>query len=197
MSAGWTCTLLAERGDVLLEQLDDRGHDWFAEGPAGVAAGELRAVIAEAAAEGTDAEWIDAVAAAIGRELLVGIRRSTLLVKRGEGLMFHASPSENRDSIRRHGLDWRRTSTLGVAGSAEPEWPGIFLCSDMESAEWFAGMSRARTADIWSVRVDGIWLEGAPDADGGGGDDWMIAPEPIGPDRVELIEADIPPRRMP
>jgi hypothetical protein len=34
-----------------------------------------------------------------------------LLVKLGEGTMFHATAAANRDSIRRHGLDWRLMPT--------------------------------------------------------------------------------------
>jgi hypothetical protein len=46
-------------------------------------------------------------------------------------------------------------------------------------------------ADVWRVRVDGIWLEGAPDASGGGDDGWMIAPVAIAPEDVELVATDI------
>jgi hypothetical protein len=129
----------------------------------------------------------------VEREVAVGdVRRSMLLVKRGHGVMFHASRSANRASIAAHGLDWRRMgATTGIAGSREHEWHGVFLCADLEGALWFASMPRAGPADVWSVRVDGFWLEGAPDANGGGSDDWMIAPQPIGPERVRLVERDI------
>jgi hypothetical protein len=168
VSGGWGCLLLAEGGDVQLEQLDEAGREWFGEGPAGVAVGSLDEVIANAAAPGAaDMEWIAAVVEAVGREMVAGLRRSMLLVKRGSGVMFHPSRSANRESIRRHGLDWRRMGkTLGIAGSDKPEWPGIFLCSTLEDARWFAGMNGPGPADIWSARVDGIWLEGAPDASG-------------------------------
>jgi hypothetical protein len=132
--------------------------------------------------------------AAIGREVKTGTRRSLLLVKRASGWMFHASRSPNRDSIARHGLDWRRMDRPGIAGSVEPEWPGVFLCASLESARWFAGMPRPGPADIWRVQVDGLWLEGDPGASGGGDDDWMISPEPIPPEQLTLHERDIGPR---
>jgi hypothetical protein len=195
VSGGWGCLLLAEGGDVQLEQLDEAGREWFGEGPAGVAVGSLDEVIANAAAPGAaDTEWIAAVVEAVGRELVAGLRRSMLLVKRGSGVMFHASRSANRESIRRHGLDWRRMGeTPGIAGSDKPEWPGIFLCSTLEDARWFAGMNGPGPADIWSARVDGIWLEGAPDASGGGDDGWMISPIAIAPQDIELVETEIRP----
>jgi len=118
------------------------------------------------------------------------MRGSMLLVKRGEGWMFHASPSVNRESIARHGLDWRRMTATGVAGNTEPEWQGVFLCADLESARWFAQMARPGPADIWRVRADGLWLEGDPAASGGGDDAWMIAPEPIPARDVALYERD-------
>jgi hypothetical protein len=108
--------------------------------------------------------------------------------------MFHASRSVNRESIARHGLDWRRMSGPGIAGSDEPEWPGVFLCSELESARWFGSMSGAGPADIWCVRVDGLWLESDPSASGGFDDGWMIAAGPIPPEDVVLQEADLAPR---
>jgi hypothetical protein len=33
VSVGWDCLLLAEGGDVRLEQLDEAGRDWFGAGP--------------------------------------------------------------------------------------------------------------------------------------------------------------------
>jgi hypothetical protein len=45
--------------------------------------------------------------------------------------------------------------------------------------------------DIWAARLDDVWLRGAPDASGGAEDDWVICPQPIALDRLELIEADV------
>lgn len=110
-----------------------------------------------------------------------------------EGKMFHATAAANRDSIRRHGLDWRRIgAAFGTAGSPEPELPGTFLCATREDARFFTDMAR-EPSDIWQVRVDGLWLEGDPGASGGGDDIWMILPEPVGPDRLELIDTDVMP----
>jgi hypothetical protein len=187
------CLVIAAGGEVQLEQLDDAGREWFGDGPSGQAIGWLGHVLAACADPDVERDWIEAVVAALEREVALGrTERSMLLVKRGEGVMYHASRSANRDSIARHGLDWRLMSASpGIAGSAEAEWPGIFLCTDLEGALFFAGMPGPGPADVWSARVDGLWLEGAPDADGGGSDDWMIALQPIGPDRIELVRRDV------
>jgi hypothetical protein len=187
----WTGTVCAERGDIQLQQLEV-GEGWSATGPGGAFRGTLSEVLHGSAASGSDAEWTEAVIAAIERELIIGIRRQSLLVWRASGRWFHATRSENRESIRRFGLDWRRMGAApGIAGSTEPEWAGLFLCSSIASARWFARMPRDGLTDIWAARLDGVWLEGAPDASGGADRDWAICPEPIAPDRLELIERDI------
>ena len=57
-----------------------------------------------------------------------GGRRSMLVVKEASGEMFHATATENRQSILRHGLDWRQMGTVpGIAGSREPELPSRLL----------------------------------------------------------------------
>jgi hypothetical protein len=181
-------------GDVELEQLNRSGSDWFGEVPDGTAMGSSQTVVADCAGAGVDPEWVDAVVEAIRRELEVGSCRTDLLVKRGSGWMFHASRSINRDSIARHGLDWRRMTGRGIAGNEQPEWPGVFLCADLEGAQWFAAMPGAGPADIWRVRVDGLWLEGDPGASGGADDGWMIAARPIPPEDLTLHERDVAPR---
>jgi hypothetical protein len=117
VTAESSCAVLAPGGDIELEQVE--GFDgWLAEGPGGTGAGSLCEAIRGAVAGGTDPEWIDAVIAAIEREILVGRRRSALLVKRATGVWYHATSSENRDSIRSHGLDWKRMGAArGIAGS--------------------------------------------------------------------------------
>jgi hypothetical protein len=129
------------------------------------------------------------VIAAIERELAARVRRYRLLVCRGTGAWFHVTFTANRESIRRHGLDWRHITGPGIAGSETAEWQGVFLCASLEDAEFFAQMGTRRgPVDVWSVRLDGEWLEGAPDANGGGGDSWMICPQPIGRERLRLVE---------
>jgi hypothetical protein len=83
-------------------------------------------------------------------------------------------------------------SVPGIAGSRQPERPGVFLCRSLQSAYWFAALARHALTDIWVAHLDDIWLEGDPSASGGADENWMICPEPIASDRVELIEADIP-----
>ena len=104
-----------------------------------------------------------------------------LVVKEASGEMFHATATENRQSILRHGLDWRQMGTVpGIAGSREPELPAVFLCESREEIDFFTGMSRL-PADIWAVRVDGLWVESGPDG-------WIILPEPVPPERLRLLQ---------
>lgn len=49
-------------------------------------------------------------------------------------------------------------------------------------------------ADIWSVRVDGLWLVSDPNDSGGLGDDWMVARQPIPAGALRLDERDVAPR---
>jgi len=109
-------------------------------------------------------------------------RRSMLVVTEASGEMFHATAQENRQSILRHGLDWRRMGTApGIAGSREPELPAVFLCESLEEVGFFTQMSRLPT-DIWAVRVDGRWVESGPDG-------WIILPEPVPPERLRLVNS--------
>jgi hypothetical protein len=190
--AGWSCTVLAASGDIGLEQIDDPGEEWLGAGPGGEAIGPLRDVLTTAAAPGTDPEWIRAVADALGREIAVGERRSRLLVKRGVDVWYHVAFASNRQSIQRYGLDWRWMDGPGIAGSRAPEWPGVFLGSTIDDARFFVRMGARRgPVDIWSVELDGQWLEGARDSDLGGGENWMICPSPIRPARLRLRERDL------
>jgi hypothetical protein len=197
VSAGWLLTVRGAQAEVVeLEQLDDAGLDWFAVGPARESIGALAEVLAAAIGAGGDAEWIAAVIAAIERELaLSATERSQLLVIRATGTWFHATFAENRESIMRHGLDWRLMAGPGIAGSIEAEWPGVFLCADLEDAHWFAEMGRRDLVDIWAVELDGVWLEGAPGASGGGAGNWMICPQPIAPSSLRLVEKDLARKR--
>jgi hypothetical protein len=196
VAAGWSLRVLGLSGDLALERLSQAGDEWFGEGPGGVLVGDLETVVSGCAGEEADPEWVTAVIEAIRRDVEVGCRRSSLLVKRGSGRMFHASRSTNRESISRHGLDWRLMTGWGIAGSRAPEWPGVYLCADLEGARWFAGMPAPATADIWSVSVDGLWLEGDPSASGGGDDDWMISAQPIPASALILRERDVRGREL-
>jgi hypothetical protein len=193
-STRWTGTVNGENGDIRLHQ-PEIGEGWKADGPGGVFEGSMAEVLHGAAAR-SDSEWIEAVIAALERELIMGRHRQVLLVKRAGGVWFHATPSENRESIRRFGLDWKRMANVrGIAGSSEPEWPGVFLCKSLSSARWFARMPHNDFSDTWAARLHAVWLEGAHAASGGADDEWVICPEPIPPDRLELLETDIPSSR--
>jgi hypothetical protein len=145
--------------------------------------GSAARALAAASGLAADDRWVAAVCAALARERTWTRRgrRSMLVVKQASGEMFHATATENRQSILRHGLDWRQMGTAaGIAGSREPELPAVFLCESREEIDFFTRMSRL-PADIWAVRVDGLWVENGPHG-------WMILPEPVPPERLRLLQ---------
>jgi hypothetical protein len=102
-------------------------------------------------------------------------------------VVFHVSSIRNRESIRRHGLDWKRMlDQPGIAGSPTAEGPCVFLADDMDVAEWFVSMSRNhhKSVDIWEVT-----LPDDPDLDEIDG--FLCTTEPIPPDRVRLVRQDV------
>ena len=145
MGAGWVCRVLSGAGNIELEQLDDAGRDWFAVGPSGEHIGALEEILTAAVGGLVDPNWFAVAVATVKRDS-TSERRSMLLVKRAAGTWFHTTFAENRASISRHGLDWTRMTNTGIAGSREPEAEGVFLCSNIESAEWFAQMGWRRGA---------------------------------------------------
>jgi len=195
VAAGWKCLVLSPSADpedwtiggIELEQLDPGAAAWFASGPCGEHVGGLAEVLAAVADAEADPAWLDVVVAVITADS-DGERRSWLVVSQGRGVWFHTTFVENRASIRAHGLDWRRFAGSGIAGSQAPETDGIFLCSEIESAEWFAqmGRRRGREVDIWAVALDGRWLISDPGSSGGLDDGWMICLDPIPPRALEL-----------
>lgn len=82
---------------------------------------------------------------------------------------WHVSPSVNRDSIREHGLDWRRMATTGIALPPEaehepkPEADGVFLCEALSDVELFVGFGSHPAVDVWEVDVTGLEIEDGPD----------------------------------
>lgn len=97
--------------------------------------------------------------------------------------MFHATAAANRESIRRHGLDWRRMGAApGIAGSTRPELPAVFACDSRDDISFFLHIART-PADIWAVDVEGLWVETGPYG-------WWIISQPIGPGCLTLAESD-------
>jgi hypothetical protein len=112
-------------------------------------------------------------------------------------IAYHVSSSRNRESIQRHGLDWKRMQgQRGVAGSDGPERAGVFLASDLWTAEWFVQMSRTKhqSVDIWEVTLPhDVDLDAEEPPAGlpyGVMDGFMHTTEPVPPDRVRLLRAD-------
>jgi hypothetical protein len=130
-------------------------------------------------------EWVQAVCRALDRDRRsprIG-RRATLDVQVGRGEMFHVTASVNRDSVLVSGLDWRLMSTPGISGNSEPEAEAIFVCQTLRDAEFFVGMARVPT-DVWTVRVDGLWIENGPAG-------WHLIAEPVPRERLALVRRNI------
>jgi hypothetical protein len=149
--------------------------------------GTVSQVLAALSARPGDDPWAAEVAAALDRERGWGIaggwRRPVLEVFQGNGLMFHATAAANRESIRRHGLDWRRMGAApGIAGSTRPELPAVFVCDSREDVSFFLRMARTPT-DVWTVDAGGLWVETGPNG-------WWIISRPIDPGRLTLAEGD-------
>jgi hypothetical protein len=148
------------------------------------AVGGTTYVIAQASGRpGRDA-WVEAVAAALARERGWRERRWTLTVRMGEEIMFHVTAASNRESIAAHGFDSQRMGTAtGIAGSPQPELPGVFVCDSREAAQFFVDMARW-PCDVWAIRADGLWVESGPVG-------WELLPVPVEAERVTLVERDV------
>jgi len=179
---------------IELVELDEKAGVWagaFLGCPdAYASAGE---VIAALTSRPPDDPWVSEVVATLSRDRewarwwgpSSGRLRNHLEIIRGQGERVHATATANRESIRRHGLDWNRMGLApGIAGSTTPELPAIFVCQDLEDVSFMLHMARVPT-DIWSIDVDGIWLEN-------GLTGWEVISHPIGTDRLTLLVPDIP-----
>jgi hypothetical protein len=178
------------QGDFILEEVDPEGTMCLVHRSdlQYLAEGTTRFVVAKATGLDEDDPWVSAVVLALERERgwkRSGSgwgRRTQLEVRRGHGSMYHVTACANRDSIRQHGLDWRLMGAApGVAGSTNPELPGIFLQEHADD-DFFVQMSRT-TTDMWEVNVNALWLESGPSG-------WWVVTSPIGPERLRLL----PPR---
>jgi hypothetical protein len=103
-----------------------------------------------------------------------------------EDRYWHVSPSVNRASIERHGLDWRRmAATGGIANDPEmetltPEAECVWLCVSLDDAHWFRELTSHPAVDVWEVDVSGLPVD-YPD------DSWPFVRVPIAPERVRLV----------
>ena len=103
---------------------------------------------------------------------------------------FHVTSTANRDSIRRHGLDWRRMGAArGIAGSLAPEVEGCFLAEDEWTADWFVRLNNTGgPVDVWEVAGvdDGDLLEFSG---------YAYLPATIHRGQLRLVRTDVPPVR--
>ncbi|MDQ2848908.1 MAG: hypothetical protein M3Y77_21820 [Actinomycetota bacterium] len=101
---------------------------------------------------------------------------------------YHVSSALNRGSIRVHGLDWRYMKAApGIAGSRRPEQEGCFL-GEAHDVDWFVRMNNTGgPVDVWEVSdvvIDDLLA--SPEG-------YCYLPTIIGPDRLRLVQQDIPP----
>jgi hypothetical protein len=104
--------------------------------------------------------------------------------------MFHVTSRRNRGSIRTHGLDWTRMAdAVGIAGSHEPEQEGCFLCRNNWEVDWFLRINNTGgPVDVWAVDdVDEADLVQSPEGH-------FYVPYRLPPQRLSLIQEDVPPR---
>ena len=101
------------------------------------------------------------------------------------------SSSRNRESIRAHGLDWRRMGAArGIAGSSRPEQEGCFLAFDEGEADYFVEMNNTGgPVDVWAV--DGVDEETLVTS----GEGYEYYPGVIPPGRLRLLREDVPSTR--
>jgi hypothetical protein len=184
--------LAPNHGDRLVELDRDAGTWGGSRAGTPDAFGTAAEVVAALSSRPAGDPWAAEVAAALDREsrwgLADGWRRPVLEVFRGTGQVFHVTATANRESIRTHGLDWRRMGAApGIAGSTRPELPSVFACDEREDIDFFLNMART-PADVWAIDVGGLWAENGPDG-------WWIIAQHIGPDRLTLAERDVVPVR--
>jgi hypothetical protein len=100
--------------------------------------------------------------------------------------LFHVSASANRESIRKHGLDWTRMGAAPglVSGEHLPEEPLVYLDEERGLSLWFR--THGQLMDVWEVRAEGLDLVRT-------GDGWIVSPKPIPPERLTLVEQDLDP----
>lgn len=102
---------------------------------------------------------------------------------------YHVTSVLNRDSIRTHGLDWRRMGAApGIAGSRRAEQEGCFL-GEAYDADYFVNMNNTGgSVDVWGVvGVDVDDLVTSPE-------NYFYVATVIAPDRLRLIRRDLLPR---
>ena len=100
---------------IEFEELDPGGTVCGArrQGTGAYGFGSAGQALAARSGPAADDRWVAAVCAALARERTWRMgRRPSLLVKEGSGEMFHVTATENRQSILRHGLDWRQMGLL-------------------------------------------------------------------------------------
>ncbi len=100
---------------------------------------------------------------------------------------WHVTSSTNRESIREHGLDWRRMGAArGIAGSQTPEQEGCFLAFDMFTVDWFLRFDATTLPlDVWEVAD--VYVSSTLESPEG----YQYLPGVIEPQRLRLVRTDV------
>lgn len=112
-------------------------------------------------------------------------------------IAYHVTSSLNRESIARHGLDWRSMGPEpGIAGSRTYEAEGVFLVFDRFDADWFVRMGKKRHSriDIWEVAIDEDGHESSKEPSDGRWREshgYSYYTQPIPPSKLKLVASDL------
>lgn len=100
---------------------------------------------------------------------------------------LHVTSTINRESIRAHGLDWRRMGEApGIAGSVRPEQAGVFVCRDEFECEFFVSMNNTGgPVDVWVL--DGVTEDELVQSPEG----FVYVPRAVPPTAVRLVRTDV------
>lgn len=98
MGAGWVCVVMADRGNLELEQLDDAGSEWYGTGPDGEHMGQIREVIEQALGDPSpDPAWLAVVLHELARDgHLIGGRCCSSSVRREPGFTPRSAQTGSR-----------------------------------------------------------------------------------------------------
>jgi hypothetical protein len=190
----WTLSIEGTPGEVRLARTEIAEEPWSADGPAGTAAGELSVVLRAAIGDAADPAWVTTVGQAFGQDLDFPAG-SHVATERIAGRCFHVTYASNRASILRYGLDWRRTTSGGIARGSDlpavPQAAGVFLTRDLHDAGFFARFRRPARGliDIWAVELHNQWVISDPNAHGGL--NWVLCLIPIAPAQLRLHQQDL------
>lgn len=125
--------------------------------------------------------------------------QSQMPIARTSAVMYHISPTYNRESILANGLDYSFSDERGRlpndddAYSEDGTWPrGQYLFREYDEAAGTASMED----DVYEINVDGLDVQNDPYLNGSeyvnSGDHAAYVSDPITPDRIRLVREGEP-----